>query len=99
MLGLELRAAEGCPRGVLHRETERPAWSQGPEEGLRLPATGVPLLRVLPQTALLRPPAGPATHSQVEAGVQQAGSHTGHTGPRGPSHQPWPPLVPGCRRC
>lgn len=40
VLGLELRVAEGCPRGVVHRETGRRVWSQAPEEGLRLPATG-----------------------------------------------------------
>lgn len=40
MLGLELRVAEGCSRGVVHRETGRPVWSQALRRACRLPATG-----------------------------------------------------------
>ena len=96
VLGLELRVAEGCPRGVVHRETERPVWSQGPEEGLRLPATGAAPPACPPTD---RPPATSrgAGHTQPGGGWCAASweSHRTHRAeePQTPALAPFSPWV------
>lgn len=101
VLGLELRGARGCPR-VWSTGRQRPVWSQGPEEGLRVPATGAappacPRSRPPPlEWPTDCPPAssrGPATHSQVEAGARPSWESHRAEGPQPPALSPFRPWV------